>query len=71
MQLPMSGYHGYASDDKCDILTIRMHQADRMWVGLHPTDWDAMVVLGPSEGGLRGPDKLDAFPASGHNAYSS
>ena len=30
-----------------------------------------MVVLGPSEGRLGGQDDLDAFPASGHNAYLS
>jgi len=34
MQLPMGGYHGYASGYKCDFLTIQVHQADRMWVGL-------------------------------------
>jgi len=28
-------------------------------------------VLGPSEGGLGGPDAPDGFPASGRNAYPS
>jgi len=71
MQLPIDGYSGYASGDKCDILTIRVHQADWMWVGLHPTDWDIMIVLEPSDGGLGGQDDLDAFPVSGHNIYLS
>jgi len=71
MQLLMGSYPGYATSDKCDILTIWVHQADRMWVGLHPTDRDATVVLGPSEGGLGGLDNLEAFPASGCNAYPS
>jgi len=68
MQLPIGGYLGYASGDKCDILTIRVHQAERMWVGLHPTDWDVTIVLGPSQGGLDGQDDLDAFPVSRCNA---
>jgi len=51
--------------------TIQVHWADRMWVVLHPTDWDATIVLGPSEGGLGGQDALDGFPPSGRNAYTS
>ena len=51
--------------------TIQVHWADRMRVVLHPTDWDATIVLGPSESGLGGQDALDGFPASGRNAYTS
>jgi len=71
MQLPIGGYPGYTSGDKCDILTIRVRQADWMGVGLHPTDWDVTIVLGPSDSGLGGQDDLDAFPVSGHNIYLS
>jgi len=42
-----------------------------MRVVLHPTDWDATIVLGPSEGGLGGQDALDGFPPSGRNSYTS
>ena len=48
-----------------------MHWADRIRVVLHPTDWDATIVLGPSEGGLGGEDALDGVPASRRNAYPS
>jgi len=48
-----------------------VHWADRMRVVLHPTDWDATIVLGPSEGGLGGQDALDGFPPSGRNASTS
>ena len=51
--------------------TIQAHWADRMRVVLHPTDEDATIVLGPSEGGLGGQDAPDGFPASGRNAYPS
>jgi len=33
-----------------------------MWVGLHPMDWEALVLLGPSQGGLGGPENLDGMP---------
>ena len=49
--------------------TIQVHRADWMRVVLHPTDKDATIVLGPSEGGLGGQDAPDGFPASGRNAY--
>ena len=48
-----------------------MHWADRMRVVLHPTDSNATIVLGPSEGGLGGQDAPDGYPACGPNAYSS
>jgi len=48
--------------------TIEVHWADRMWVVLHPTDQDATIVLGPSEGGQDAPE---GFPPSGRNAYPS
>jgi len=51
--------------------TIQVHWADRMRVVLHPMDWDATIVLRPSEGGLGGQDALDGFPPSGRNAYTS
>lgn len=38
---------------------------------LHPTDLDATILLGPSDGGLGGQDDLDGFPASERNAYLS
>ena len=71
MQPPMGDFLGRASRQDCEILTIQVHQADRMWVGLHPTDWKATDVLGPSQGGLGGLDDLDGLPVFGHNAYLS
>ena len=44
--------------------TIQVHWADRMRVVLHPTDWDATIVLGPSESGLGGQDALGGFRVS-------
>jgi len=49
--------------------TIQVHGADRMRVVLHPTDYDASIVLGPSECRLGGQDAPDGFPASGRNPY--
>ena len=37
---------------------------------LHPTDEDATIVLGASEGGL-GEQDPDGFPGSGRDAYPS
>jgi len=50
---------------------IRVHWVDRMRVLLHPTDKDATILLGPSEGVLGGQDAPSGFPASGRNAYPS
>jgi len=51
--------------------TIQGYWADRKRVVLHPIDWDATIVQGPSDGGLGGQDALDGFPPSGRNAYTS
>ena len=51
--------------------TIQGHWADTMRVVLHPTDYDATIVLGPSAGGLGGQDALDGFPALRRNPYPS
>jgi len=50
---------------------IRVHWVHRMRVLLHPTDKDATILLGASEGGLGGQDAAGGFPASGRNAYPS
>ena len=42
-----------------------MHWADRMRVVLHPMNYDATILLGPSEGGQGGKDAPDGFPVYG------
>jgi len=42
-----------------------------MRVVLHPTDQDATMLSGPSEGALGGQDAPGGFPASRRNAYPS
>ena len=71
MQTPTGRLPWCSSGDQGVKWPIRVHWADRMRVVLHPTDQDATILLGPSEGGLGGQDALGGFPASGRNAYLS
>ena len=48
-----------------------MHWADRMLGVLHPMNYDATILLGPSEGGQGGKDAPDGFPVSGRITYPS
>ena len=69
MQSHMGHLRWVSSGDQGMKWTIQVHRADRMRVVLRPTDQDATIVLGPSEGGLGGQDAPEGFPASGRNAY--
>jgi len=71
MQTPTGGLAWCSLGDSGVKWPMRVHWVDRIRVVLHPTDWNATILLGPSEGALGGQDAPGGFPASRRNAYPS